>query len=204
MIGVRVEQVFLSNMGFVALLKGIEDKRTLPIFIGPAEAQSIAIKLNNIELPRPMTHDLLKNLLDFFECRLRRVEVCDLKEGTFYARIVLEKDGEEMMIDCRPSDAIALALRVEAPIFVTEDVMDEAGRILETTDKPVQTESTSNSTGKLNSEKKEHHEIQQKQPTSPLEQLKALLEKAVEEERYEDAARLRDEIKRLEDGLRGN
>lgn len=203
MIGVRVEQVFLSNMGFVALLKGIEDKRTLPIFIGPAEAQSIAIKLNNIELPRPMTHDLLKNILDFFECRLRRVEVCDLKEGTFYARLVLEKDGEEMMIDCRPSDAIALALRVEAPIFVTEDVMDEAGRLLET-DKSVHTESASNSTGELDTEKKIYHKTQQKQPTSPLEQLKALLEKAIEEERYEDAARLRDEIKRLEDGLRGN
>jgi bifunctional DNase/RNase len=206
MIGVKVEQVFLSNMGFVVLLKGIEDKRTLPIFIGPAEAQSVAIKLNNIELPRPLTHDLLKNILDFLECRLKRVEVCDLKEGTFYARLVLEKDEQEMTIDCRPSDAIALALRADAPIFVDEDVMDEAGRVLETSGETIQEVATSSgSSTELSKEKKvQHHPSQKKHASSPLEQLKILLEKAIQEERYEDAARLRDEIKRLEEGLKGN
>ena len=85
MITVKVDKLFLSNMGFVVLLKGEDDERSLPIFIGAAEAQAIAIHINNVQMPRPMTHDLLKSVLDYLECRLLRVEVCELKEGTFYA-----------------------------------------------------------------------------------------------------------------------
>lgn len=185
MIPVTVDQLVLSKAGFVVLLKGVEDARSLPIFIGAAEAQSIAIHLNRIQVPRPLTHDLFKNTLDFLECRLMRVEVNELKEGTFYATLVLERDGRRMRLDARPSDAIALALRAGAPVYVAAAVMGEAGRVLEkdaTGGADHGTPPTPKASPKL----------------SHLEKLKLDIEKAVKEERYEDAGRLRDEIKRLE------
>jgi len=188
MIPAKVEQLFLSNMGFVVLLKGAEDERSLPIFIGAAEAQAIALRINNVNVPRPLTHDLLKNVLDYLECRLLRIEVCDLEDGTFYARLILGRDGAEMPIDSRPSDAIALALRFDAPIFVEPKVMQEAGRVF--------------NEAELQPPKQKPGEAQKKTPTpkkelTPLEQLEAELDKAVKEERYEDAAKLRDDINRL-------
>lgn len=185
MIQVKVNQVVLSNLGPVVLLTGKKDKRTLPIFIGTAEAQSIAIHMSDVEISRPLTHDLLKNLLDFLECRLMRVEICDIRESTFYANLVLEKDGKEMRMDCRPSDAIAVSLRCDAPVFVYKKVMDEAGRVF--------------SDEELGISKTESDGKQQKtgRKTSHLQILEKDLAKAVEEERYEDAAKLRDEIKRL-------
>ena len=200
MIPVKVEQLFLSNLGFVVLLKSDEDERTLPIFIGAAEAQAIAIKLNEVEVPRPLTHDLLKNILDFLEYRLKRVEVCDLREGTFYARLILERDGEELEIDSRPSDAIALALRFGSPIFVDERVMDEAGRVLEKTEGgPAEEEQTAETEPEPTAKKEK-----KSAPLSPIEALERELEKAVREERYEDAARLLDELRKLKDPNRGN
>jgi uncharacterized protein len=184
MIAVKVEQLFLSNMGFVVLLRGESDARSLPIFIGAAEAQAIAIQINGVDMPRPLTHDLLKNLLDFLECRLVRVEVCDLKNDTFFARLIMERDGETMTMDSRPSDAIALALRFQAPVFVAREVMERAGRVF---DKQTGAEAEDTSV-------KPHG----KKTRTPLDLLKLKLDKAVEEERYEDAARFRDEIKRLE------
>jgi len=170
----------MSNVGFVVLLKGEKDQRSLPIFIGAAEAQAIAIQINQIKMPRPLTHDLLKNLLDFLECRLMRVDVSDLRDGTFYASLRLDRDGKEMKMDCRPSDAIALALRYSAPIYVAKTVMDEAGRVLEEDNAMQGTTAGTN------------------QEVSPLDAMKRDLEKAVKEERYEDAAKLRDKIKHLE------
>ncbi len=186
MIPVEVTQLFLSNVGFVVLLKGEEDERSLPIFIGAAEAQSIAIFINEVSVPRPLTHDLFKNTLDFLECRVRRVDICDIKEGTFYARLILDRDGVLMTMDCRPSDAIALALRYQAPIYAALHVMKEAGRVF--TDEEV---STTQSTDKQEPRRKPAHR------KSPLDSLKADLEQSVRDERYEDAARLRDEIQRL-------
>lgn len=191
-IPVKVDQLFLSNRGFVVLLKGVEDRRSLPIFIGAAEAQAIAIHLNGVEIPRPLTHDLMKNILDCIECRLIRVEVCDLKEGTFFGKLVLDKDGSHVEIDSRPSDAIAIALRFSAPIYVANKVMAEAGQVLEN--------QQALQDGK---DPKKPHAANQK-PLSPVEILKRDLEKAIAEERYEDAARLRDEIKRIESVHSGN
>ncbi len=182
MIQVKVEQLFLSNVGFVVILKGEADPRSLPVFIGPAEAQAIAIPMGGVKVPRPLTHDLLKNILDQQECRLKRVEVCDLREGTFFGKLVLERDGVEFPMDSRPSDAIALALRFGAPMYVHESVMGEAGQVIhgqQVEGAPAAAE------GK-------------KAELTPLDQIKRQLEKAIREERYEDAARLRDEIKRLE------
>lgn len=196
MIPVKVDQIFLSNVGFVVLLKGTEDERSLPIFIGAAEAQAIAIHMNNVEVPRPLTHDLLKNALDFMECRLKRIEVCDIRDSTFYATLILEKDGDEMRMDSRPSDAIALALRCDAPIYVYRKVMDEAGRVFTESElsggKP-----EAAVTAEAKPPAPQRKEDEGKEKLSHLEALKNDLDKAVEEERYEDAARLRDEIKRL-------
>jgi bifunctional DNase/RNase len=192
MLSVEVTQLFLSNVGFVVLLKGDEDERSLPIFIGAAEAQSIAIYINRVDMPRPLTHDLLKNTLDFLECRLMRIEICDLKEGTFFARLILDRDGVLMTMDCRPSDAIALALRCKSPIFAARHVVEEAGRVFEDEDVSDGTEDGSGKAPEGGWAKKPSHE------KSPLESLKAELDQAVKDERYEDAARLRDEIQRWE------
>ena len=188
MIQVKVDQIFLSNMGFVVMLKNPEDDRSLPIFIGAAEAQAIALRMNDVNVPRPLTHDLLKNVLDFLECRLLRIHVCDLKEGTFYAKLILVRDGTELEMDSRPSDAIALALRFSAPIYVSDTVMAEAGRVFSELEQEVTAKSESGSSPKN----------RKKTSMTPVDALKADLEKAIEDERYEEAARLRDELKRLE------
>ncbi len=185
MIPVTVDQLFLSNLGFVVLLKSSEDERTLPIFIGAAEAQSIAIHVNEVDVPRPLTHDLLKNLLDFLECRLHRVEVVRIEDGTFFAELVMERDGEAVRIDCRPSDAIAVALRVGAPLFVDEAVMAEAGRVAEADQAESGSEGIKDQKGRPR--------------LTPRELLERQLKKAIKDERYEDAARLRDQIKHLDD-----
>ena len=187
MVHVKVEQLFFSNMGFVVLLKGQEDERTFPIFIGASEAQAIALQINNVKMSRPLTHDLFKNTLDLLECRVKRIEVCDLKEGTFYAKLILERDGMEMGIDSRPSDAIAVALRADAPIYVSMVVLEQAGRVF--------TEEELQMTGSLKESEPLH---KQKPHLNPLDALKMDLEKAVKEERYEDAARIRDQIKNIE------
>ena len=188
MLLVDVDQLFLSNVGFVVLLKGNQDERSLPIFIGAAEAQSIAIFINHVPIQRPLTHDLLKNLLDFLECRLMRIEINDFKEGTFYARLVLDRDGVLMTLDCRPSDAIAVALRCGSPIYAARHVFEETGRLLENEDLP---EKPSQSEPKPPQKLQEHE-------TSPLDSLKASLERAVKAERYEEAARFRDMITSIE------
>lgn len=166
-------------MGFVVFLKADNDQRTLPIFIGPAEAQAIAFVLEQAKPPRPLTHDLIKTLMDNLECRIKRIEVCDLRDNTFYARLYLEWDGIETELDSRPSDAIALALRFAAPIFVADEVMETAGVI-------VKDEQSVPQNGK-----------EPKKEISPVEALKQRLDKAVAEERYEDAAKFRDELKKL-------
>lgn len=186
MIHVKVEQLFFSNMGFVVLLKGTSDDRTLPIFIGAAEAQAIALQINNVKMSRPLTHDLFKNTLDFLECRVKRVEVCGLKEGTFFAKLILERDGVEMGIDSRPSDAIAIALRAGAPLHVADSVMDQAGRVF------------SEEELQLTGGGKDAEHAKTKRQINPIDALKQDLEKAVKEERYEDAAKIRDRIKNLE------
>jgi bifunctional DNase/RNase len=115
----------LSNMPII-ILRDEEDKRSLPIWVGIFEANAIALELEKISTPRPMTHDLMKNLLEALDARVVKVEVNDLKENTFFAMIHVRIGDSEITVDARPSDAIALALRVAAPIFVEEDVVRKA------------------------------------------------------------------------------
>jgi bifunctional DNase/RNase len=115
----------LSNMPMI-ILRDEADKRSLPIWVGLPEANAIATELEKIPVARPMTHDLIKNLLESVGARVVKVEVNDLRQNTFFAQIHLLLGGKELLIDSRPSDAIALALRVEAPIFVAEAVLGKA------------------------------------------------------------------------------
>lgn len=118
----------LSNMALV-ILRDLEGTRTLPIWVGIPEANAIALEIEQVPTPRPMTHDLIKNILEGINAKVTRVVVNDLKESTFYATIHLLLNGKEYCIDSRPSDAIAVALRVKAPIYVTLDVIERAGTV---------------------------------------------------------------------------
>ena len=115
----------LSNLPII-ILRDEEEKRSLPIWIGIYEANAIALELEKIETPRPLTHDLIKNILETIDARVSKVVVTDLKENTFYAVLHLQVGGTEYTVDSRPSDAIALALRVGAPIYVDEEVVRKA------------------------------------------------------------------------------
>jgi bifunctional DNase/RNase len=125
LVGVRVE---LPTNTPIVLLREIEgDRRMLPIFIGPPEATAIAFALEQVPTPRPMTHDLLKNLLDDLGVTLDRIVVTDLQDSTFFAELHLVKGDETHLLSSRPSDAIALAARTGSPIFAEESVLDEVG-----------------------------------------------------------------------------
>jgi len=124
----------ITNMPIV-ILKDKEGDRVLPIWVGIFEANAIALQIENIATPRPMTHDLLRNIITDLEGQVDRVVVCDLKENTFYAVIHLTVRGERVAIDARPSDAIALALRTRSPILVDETVIDNAKTVDFSTDR---------------------------------------------------------------------
>jgi len=118
----------LTNMPIV-VLKNEETSQILPIWVGIFEANAIAVKRENVAAPRPMTHDLLKNVFSALEVEVQRVVVTDLRDNTYFALIVVTRGGQEIAIDSRPSDAIALALRTESPIFVEEAVLAKAANL---------------------------------------------------------------------------
>ena len=124
-------RVSLMNYQRVVILKEKMSDRYLPIWIGPAEADAIAVKLQGVSVPRPLTHDLLYSVIEALEATVDSIIVCDLKNDTFFAKVLLNVDGGLMEVDSRPSDALALAVRVEAPIYVEESVLDKAGIFLD-------------------------------------------------------------------------
>lgn len=171
---------------YAILLKEVEGVRRLPIIIGAFEAQAIALEMEGIKPPRPLTHDLLKTLVDNLGATVVEIIVSELKENTFYAKIILEASSLTNEIDARPSDAIALAVRTFAPIYVNETVMDAAAFIPSD-----ETEITGLENTDFESDKK---------PLSKEAQLAALqskLREALESEEFERAAKLRDDIKKL-------
>ncbi|ACY47566.1 bifunctional nuclease family protein [Rhodothermus marinus] len=187
---IQVDIVGLSTSptsgGAYALVLGeIQGNRRLPIIIGAFEAQAIALELEKIQPPRPMTHDLLRDLFEAVGAEVLSVVIDELRDGTFYAKIRFVHNGRERQLDARPSDAVALAVRVDAPIFVAPAVMEEAG---------IPTEEGAGLS--IGSEARPEEE-EPEPPMSRLERLQRMLEKAVEEEDYERAAQLRDEIARL-------
>ncbi len=128
-----IESIRLSLMNYqrVVILREKDADRYLPIWIGPSEADAIALRLQDVSVARPLTHDLLRNLIEQLGARVVHILVNDLSNDTFYARIVLDVKGETIEIDARPSDAIALAVRTDSPIFAADDVLDRAGVVLD-------------------------------------------------------------------------
>jgi bifunctional DNase/RNase len=144
-------QVTVAGLGIappstvpLLLLKERDGERVLPVGIGPLEAQAIVMPLQGVHPPRPMTHDIFVEILSSLGGHLRRVEIVDLIDSTFHARLMLESDGHERSYDIRPSDAVALAVRTETPIFVAEAVFDQAGivspQVTEESDQPAERE----------------------------------------------------------------
>ncbi len=174
-----------TQTGAYALILTEENgSRRLPIIIGGVEAQSIAIQLENLEPPRPLTHDLFKSFADVFHFDISEVNIYRMEEGIFYAEILCEQEIGRVRIDSRTSDAVALALRFGCPIYAEEEVMEQAGIVLKTEKEPQAT-----------FEKKTIDPLSKYQNYS-VEELKKLLQKAVEDENYEEASQIRDEIRR--------
>ncbi len=174
------------------LIRPVGTQLAVPIYIDQSQTQSILIGLGNVPLPRPLTHDLLISTLKNLGVKIERVEITNLKDGTYFAQLVLDRNGENIFIDSRPSDSIALAVRTKCPIFIAEEVVEEAANEI--------SEITGETVGQP-----EHREVKEHQPAkgSPVEveerdQLETKLKKAIEEEDYEQAALLRDKIKELE------
>ena len=169
-----------SGGAYALILREMNGRRRLPIIIGAFEAQSIALEMEGIKPPRPLTHDLMKNLIDSLGLAITDIVINDLRDGTFYAKINI--DSQE--IDSRPSDAIALAVRFGVPIFVTDKVMEEAGFYPEGGEGDVGEAAPS--------------EGEPEPRLTKIEAMRAQLKDAIEQEDYERAAQLRDEIRKLE------
>ena len=161
-----------SGGAYALILKEVNGNRRLPIIIGAFEAQSIALEMEGIKPPRPLTHDLMKNIIDTFGVSLQDVFINELRDGTFYAKITIEGVSDSQEVDSRPSDAIALAVRYGVPIFVAEE---EEPSPSPKTDQPAAI----------------------KKHASKLELLQASLKEAIEKEEYEKAAKIRDDIRKL-------
>jgi bifunctional DNase/RNase len=169
-----------TDQGNAVLVRPIGSDIVVPIFIGQLEAQSILIGLGNVPMPRPLTHDLYISTLKYLKAKVEKVEITSLKEGTFYAQLVLKINGERIIIDSRPSDSIAIASRLKCPLFISENVVDEAGIL-------------------INSIAEENPETVATSKETEISKLQKALDKAVESENYEEAAKLRDRLRELQD-----
>lgn len=180
-----------SGGAYALILNEVDGHRRLPIIIGTFEAQAIALELEHIKPPRPMTHDLLRNIIQSFSTYVKQIFINDLKDGTFYAEIIYDFEGQEIHQDARPSDAIALAIRFNAPIFVSKDVLDEAGIV---------TEAGEEGLGEKTEIEEKFEESSSRELSEEDNRIKSLqkdLETAIAKEDYEKAAKLRDELKKL-------
>ncbi len=185
-----------QNGAYALILSEEDGERKLPIVIGAFEAQSIAIALENeIRPPRPLTHDLFKTFADRFGIVVKQVIIHKLVDGVFYSSIIAERGADEEILDARTSDAIALALRFNAPIFTYKDILSQAGIHLQTT--PVNQDESEQQDGaiaKLLDQDTEQEPKSLDYAKHTLKEIKELLSKAITQEDYETAARLRDEL----------
>ncbi len=178
-----------SGGAYALILREVQGNRRLPIIIGQAEAQSIALEMEGIKPPRPLTHDLMKNIITAFGAELTDVVIDELRDGTFFAKLNIDNQ----QIDSRPSDAIALAVRYGVQIFVAAPVMDEAAFVPEEEedDQPP-------AAAAKEQQKAKTKPAQTMGKKEKLEQLHQQLKEAIDKEEYEKAARLRDDIRKLE------
>ena len=186
-----------QNGAYALILNELDGDRKLPIVIGAFEAQSIAIALEKeIRPPRPLTHDLFKNFADRFDIVVKQVIIHKLVDGVFYSSLICERDKIEEIIDARTSDAIALALRFDAPIFTYKNILDKAGIYLKVNPKKEDEEDTQDSVlmDELIANELEPSTPRENYKGKTLEELQNLLDEAVANEDYEKAAHIRDEI----------
>jgi bifunctional DNase/RNase len=184
-----------SQRAYALLLKEVDGPRRLPIVIGEPEAQAIANELEGVRPQRPMTHDLLRSVIETLGASVKEVLISEIKEGTFYAKILFEYSDLE--VDARPSDAIALAVRCGAPLYISEEIMDEVS---------LRAEDIQEIDAEQPGEESEDHEAaspaqQREAPTQPLterQRLEQELDQAIKVEDYEAAARIRDDLQRLD------
>ena len=187
-----------QNGAYALILSEVEGNRKLPIVIGAFEAQSIAIALEKeIMPPRPLTHDLFKNFSDRFAIVITQVIIHKLVDGVFYSSIICEREGVEEIVDARTSDAIALALRFKAPIFTHKAILDSAGIFLKTggeKEEKQELEDVVLDDFLQNEDSQTEHNSSQDYKINTLKELYQLLDQAVKNEDYENAAKIRDEI----------
>ncbi len=182
-----------TQTGAYALVLAEEDgERRIPIIIGGVEAQSIAIKLEGLTPPRPLTHDLFLNFAKAFNIEILEVIIYKLEEGIFYSELICKRESETLHIDSRTSDAVALALRFNCPIYTYDDIMDKAGIVLD-----FDAEEDIEDNGSIEKEPKKGKQGDEFAGKS-LEELKKMLDDAVRKEDYERASKIRDEIKSRE------
>ncbi len=168
-----------TEKGNAVLVKPVGSDRAVPIFIGQAEAQSILFGLANVPVPRPMTHDLFLRVLEKANITVDRVEITDLKDRTFYSRLVMKQGMKKLVVDSRPSDSLGIATRVHCPVFIAESIVDEAGVAV-------------NLINEIETQLGDGDPLQEERHS-----LEAKLTEAVEQEDYEEAARIRDRLKEL-------
>ncbi|MCX7551756.1 bifunctional nuclease family protein [Xanthomarina sp. F2636L] len=185
-----------QNGAYALILNEVDGDRKLPIVIGAFEAQSIAIALEKeIRPPRPLTHDLFKNFADRFDIIVKQVIIHKLVDGVFYSSLICERDKIEEIIDARTSDAIALALRFNAPIFTYKNILDKAGIYLKVNPKDEEeNEEDSILVDDIIAEELESGSTKDTYSNKTLDELHSLLDEAVTNEDYEKAAKIRDEI----------
>jgi hypothetical protein len=195
LIEVKISDITLTNVGFAIFLKPKDDSdsKVVPIFIGPLETHAITSVLDGITPPRPMTHDLIMMFIPALGAQVVKVTIDEIVDSTFYAKISLRKDNEVFLIDARPSDSIAIALRAEAPIFISKKVLEEAGVVMRGGELPGEREDASE--GDIES----ILSSSDSPPKTQLELLQDNLAIAIKNEDYESAAKLRDQIKKIVD-----
>ena len=196
----EVWTVAKAEQGNAVLVRPLGLDVAVPIFIAPLEAQSILIGLGSVKMPRPLTHDLFITVLESLESSVNRVEITSLKDGTYYAKLILESAGSEIAVDARPSDCLALAVRVKCPIYIDEAVVDEAGisvKMVEEKNRELkQSDVPGAGSGRERDAADRGHASLPSE--SEMSSLKKLLDAAIEDENYEEAARIRDKIRDLE------
>ena len=204
MIEAKVHSLAITDKGFVVMLKPINSERVIPIFIDYLQAQSMATALFNYKMGRPLTHDLINSIFQKCNIRLVNIIIDNVHLDTYYSKLVIEHNGKNEFVDARPSDAIALALRFQVSIFVEEHVIEKAGMIIEDNgSKELEMKSGIPYNYQVfdkeaNSENKRRDiKLNNENGAKTKEQIQKFLEQAVKEERYEDAAKYRDELNNL-------
>jgi len=176
-----------QSNNYAVVLGEVKGNRRLPIVIGGYEAQAIAVSMERMVPNRPLTHDLFKNTLDTFNIRIVEIVISDLIEGIFFAQLICEREGDVFEVDSRTSDALAMAVRFDCPIYTFDHIMDSAGVVLE-----IDAEEESPA--------EESHHTESTYSSKTTEELNQMLEDSLQEENYEKAALIRDEIKRRKGG----